>query len=506
MPFFVNLPDLIFISKQSIINGMQYISEDTIAALSTPAGRSAIAVIRLSGENAFSIMRRLFKPSSDADKQVRRGYIMDGDKKVDEVLCSFFKAPRTYTGEDTAEISVHGNPVIINAVLNLLYKNGARAAGPGEFTYRAFLNGKKDLAEAEAVCSLITSKTETAAKAALNNVSGEFSNKVRKELDSMTMLLAYLEASLDYPEDDIPFLSQEQKKEMINTAVNNNQKLIDMYKTSKNLQNGLKSAIIGKPNAGKSSLLNAILGKNRAIVTDIAGTTTDTIEEIIDCRGIPLILTDTAGIRNHAENSIEILGQERSKEAAGKADILLWVFDSSSPLDKNDAEIAAYLKTFDFKDNMTGVCGKSVLPSKINEKTIKSFEKHTYIIGILNKADLPQKINEENIKTLAVFDEIISLSAKSGAGMKKLLETVSRLAGVSDAGNEYLLINSRHQALLRKAQESLIKTRALINEENADELACFEVKNAAAAMEEVLGVNTPHDILDSIFGSFCIGK
>lgn len=458
---------------------MKYLSEDTIAALSTAAGQSAIAVIRLSGKQSFGIINKIFESNSKTEKQVRHGFIVDENKKVDEVLCTFFKNPATYTGEDMVEISTHGNPVIVNEVLNLLYKHGARAAGPGEFTYRAFLNGKMDLAEAESVSALITSKTETAARAALNNVAGEFSNKVTKIMNSVITLLAYLEASLDYPSDDIPFMTEKQKLEMVNTAVENNKKLIDTYKISECLQKGLKAAIIGKPNAGKSSLLNSILGKNRAIVTEIAGTTTDTIEEIIDCRGVPLTIIDTAGIRTHTENSIEILGQERSKEAVGKADLIIWLFDSSADLDKNDLIIAEYLNA-----------------SCLN----------TYIIGVLNKADIPQKISKDDIKILAKFNEILTLSAKSNDGIAELLDKIAHFAGVSDANNEYLLVNSRHLALLQIAQEALLKTEKLVMEQNSDELACFEVKNAITALEEVLGINTPHDILDTIFGSFCIGK
>lgn len=457
----------------------KYLSEDTIAALSTAAGQSAIAVIRLSGGHSSLILEKVFKPSSEVSSRIRHGYIVDGQRKIDEVLCTCFKAPNTYTGEDIVEISVHGNPVIINEVLTLLYKNGARAAGPGEFTYRAFLNGKKDLAEAEAVCDLITSKTETAAAAALNNVSGEFSGKTRNELDLLTKLMAYLEASLDYPQEDIPFLSQEQKTEMINAAIANNQQLLNTYKMSQNLQKGLKAAIIGKPNAGKSSLLNAILGKNRAIVTEFAGTTTDTIEEIIDCRGIPLTVIDTAGIRTHTENSIEVLGQERSKEAANKADILIWVFDSSSPLDKNDLEIAQYLKSLNFKGS---------------------------VIGVLNKSDLPSKINENDIKTLANYTYIIGVSAKPAAGVERIIDKIAEIAGITEKQNEYLMINSRHFTLLQNVQSALLKVKDIIDSKKEDELACFEAKNAVAALEEILGINAPQDILDTIFGTFCIGK
>ena len=459
---------------------MEYLRENTIAALSTAAGKSAIAVIRVSGTQSFAITEKIFKPMQKQKKQqIAHGYITDRNNKIDEVLCAFFEAPATYTGENLVEISVHGNPVIINEVLNLLYKNGARPAEPGEFTYRAFLNGKMDLAKAEAVCALITSKTETAAKAALNNVSGQFSSQIKSAVTELTELLAFLEVALDHPDEEIDFLSRKQKTEKIEKIISRIKILTDSYKISENLQKGLKAAIIGKPNVGKSSLLNSILGKNRAIVTDIAGTTTDTIEEMIDCRGIPLTITDTAGIRTHAENSIELLGQERTKDAVDKADLLIWIFDSSQELDNNDLQIAQYL-------------GSSYL--------------NTYIIGVLNKCDLPKKTNSSEIEMLSNFNAVLNISTKSNDGISELLDSIAQIAGISENQNEYLIVNSRHFSLLESSLSALIKAKENIETKDADELAAFEARNALQSLNEILGINASQDILDSIFSQFCIGK
>lgn len=458
---------------------MNYLKNDTIAALSTAAGKSAIAVVRLSGENAFEIINKVFKTKSAVGKQVKYGYIVDGTKNIDEVICTFFKAPHTYTGENLVEISMHGNPVIIDEVLNLLYKSGARPAESGEFTYKAFLNGKKDLAEAEAVCNLITSRTATSAKAALNNVSGVFSSKVKTIKDNLTNLIAFMEVTLDHPEEDVVFLSRKEKFTRLDSYVQDVKNLLSSYEIGKLLQNGIKAAIIGKPNAGKSSLLNAILGKNRAIVTDIAGTTRDTIEETVDCRGIPLTIIDTAGIRDHADNSIELMGQERTKETITKADFLLWVFDSSSNLDKNDIKIADFLKK-----------------SGINMPTI----------AVLNKSDLPVNLSLTKNSLGIVFQDTINISAKTEKGISDLLDKIAKTAGANETQNDYLMINSRHYALLQNALDALTKTRTALESKNADEIACFEAANAQNSLNEVLGINVNQDILDTIFSTFCIGK
>jgi tRNA modification GTPase len=458
---------------------MNYLKSDTITALSTAAGKSAIAVIRLSGENAFEIINKVFQTKSSTDKQVKYGYIIDGTEKIDEVICTFFKAPYTCTGEDLVEISVHGNPIIIDKVLNLLYKTGARPAEGGEFTYRAFLNGKKDLVEAESVCNLITSKTVASVKAALNNISGVFSSKVKTIKDNITNLIAFMEVNLDHPEEDIIFLSREEKLTRLDSNIQNVKNLLSSYKTSKILQNGVNVAIIGKPNAGKSSLLNAILGRNRAIVTELAGTTTDTIEETIDCKGMPLTIIDTAGIRDHTSTSIELIGQERTKEAIYKADILLWIFDSSSKLDKNDIKIASFLK--------------------------KS-EIHIPIIAVLNKSDLPVNLSLTEEVNWDIFSDTIKISAKTENGIFNLLDKIAETAGACETQNDYLMINSRHYTLLKRALEALTKTREILKTETADEIACFEATNAQDSLNEILGVNVKQDILDIIFSNFCIGK
>ncbi|MDR2437244.1 MAG: 50S ribosome-binding GTPase, partial [Endomicrobium sp.] len=280
-------------------------------------------------------------------------------------------------------------------------------------------------------------------------------------------------------EEDIIFLSREEKLARISSCIQDVKNLLSSYQISKFFQNGIKVAIIGKPNAGKSSLLNAILGENRAIVTDIAGTTTDTIEKTIDCRGVPLTIIDTAGIRDHIDNSIELIGQERTKETINKADILLWIFDSSSNLDKNDIKIADFLKESNIK-----------IP----------------VIAVLNKFDLPVNLSLTKDSFGIVFQDTINISAKRERGISDLLDKITKILGTSETQNDYLMINSRHYTLLQNALDALIRTSSVLESKDADEIACFEATNAQDCLNEILGINVTQDILDTIFSNFCIGK
>ncbi|MDR2676766.1 MAG: tRNA uridine-5-carboxymethylaminomethyl(34) synthesis GTPase MnmE [Endomicrobium sp.] len=460
---------------------MNYLKEDTIAALSTAMGKSAIAILRLSGKDSFKIINKIFKAKSKSEQQVKYGYILDGVEKKDEVMCTFFKNPHTYTGENLVEIAVHGNPVIIDEVLQLLYKNGARPAEPGEFTYRSFLNGKIDLIKAEAVCDLIMSKTKMAVKAALNNISGEFSVKIKNINDVIINLLVFIEANLDYPEEDITFLSRREKISKVDLCIENVQNLLNSYKISRSLYHGVKVAIIGKANTGKSSLLNAILNKNKAIVTNIEGTTTDIIEETIDYRGISLTIIDTAGLRSHSKNLIEMLGQKRTKETVMNANILIWLFDNSLNLEEDDIKIADFL-----------------IKSAVNIP----------VIGVLNKCDIASNLCLiDNPDLRFIFSNVVKISAKTRTGISNLLDVIYKIIGINTSyeNNDKLMINTRHFMLLLNAFKALVKTKKALMED-ADEIACFEITAAQAALNEILGFNVKHDILDTIFSTFCIGK
>jgi tRNA modification GTPase len=456
-----------------------YISNDTIVALSSAAGRAAISIIRMSGEDAFSIINKVFKTNSNFNKQVRYGHIISLNETIDEVICVFFKSPHTYTGENLVEICVHGNPLIVNSVLELLCNTGARLASPGEFTYRSFLNGKKDLIEAESVCDIISSKTSKSTKFLLNNISGVFSSKIKKIKNSLTMFLAFINASIDYPDENISTLSYIKK---IDFYIKDIQNILDNYKISNILQHGIKIPIIGKPNVGKSSLLNSILGKNRVIVTDIPGTTTDIIEETIDYKGIQLTFVDTAGIRNITKDIIESLGQEKTKCIIKESKILIVIFDISSYLDKDDFKIMQFLK--------------------------KNAPSCASIIAVFNKIDLLKNDNFDYSVINDLFVFTVKISAKKQLGIVDLLDKIISIIGADEHNNDFFMINSRHHILLQNVLCSLKKAKDILfrNNNNVDEIIYIEIENAQKALNEILGIGINQDVLDTIFSTFCIGK
>ena len=457
--------------------------EDTIVALATGNIRSALAVIRISGNLSKEVVSSVFKTKNFKhieleDKKVLHGYICNNQKKLDEVILYYMKGPHTYTGEDTVEISTHGNPLIVQQIIELLLSKNIRPADRGEFTYRAFINGKMDLSEAEAVNDLINSSSSKATELALNSLQGSLSNQIKQIKQDLTTLFAYLEVSLDYPEEDIDFLTREQKKESMQKIISNIDTLISSYSLNKFIVNGIKISIVGKPNAGKSSILNSILGYNRAIVTDIAGTTTDTIEETVEYNGVPVTIIDTAGIRYHTNNTIEKIGQDRAKSSMDIADIILWVIDSNINLDDNDKQIADLLKN-----------------------------KKDKTIVVLNKTDLEPKISKEKLNNIFVSDTMIKFSTVNKTPIENILNKIFEILNIKDIeANSKILLNTRQYSLLCKAQQNLRKIYNLIDKGDSDEIVSFETQNVLVFFNEILGCDVKEDVLHTVFSKFCVGK
>ncbi len=457
--------------------------EDTIVAVATGNIKSALAIIRISGNIAKETVSSVFftknhNPINIEEHKVYHGYIFDNVKKLDEVILYYLKAPHTYTGEDTIEISTHGNPLIVQQIINLLVSKGIRPADKGEFTYRAFINNKMDLSEAEAVNELINSSSSKSAELALNSLQGSLSNKIKNIKQDLTTLFAYLEVSLDYPQEDIDFLTRQQKKDNMQKIISQIDSLISSYSLSRLITDGIKIAIVGKPNVGKSSILNSILGYQRAIVTDIAGTTTDTIEERIEYNGVLITIIDTAGIRYHTTNTIEKIGQERTKSSIDVADIILWITDSSMTLDDNDKQIAKLLKT-----------------------------KQDKTIIILNKSDLKQKISLEKLKNIIDTNNIISFSTINKTPIENILNKVFELMNLAKIEeNSTTLLNTRQYNLICRVREQLNKVLELIDKGDSDEIVSFETQNVLNSLNEILGIDIKEDILYTIFSKFCVGK
>lgn len=452
--------------------------DDTIVALATAPGVAAIGVIRLSGSHSFSIINALF-PSKDLAAQATHtlhvGLIVDDGETLDEVVVSLFKGPKSYTGEDVVEISCHGSPFVQQQVINACVKKGARLAKPGEFTQRAFLNGKLDLAQAEAVADLIASNTASSQRTALHAIRGGFSEKLKMLRESMIRFSALIELELDFSQEDVEFADRKQFYALIQEMQVTTQRLTSSFQLGNVIKNGVSVAIIGKPNAGKSTLLNTLLNENRAIVSDIPGTTRDTIEEIINIDGILFRLIDTAGIRQHTADVIESAGVERSIEKMQQADLVLFLFDAAD--DKQEVER---------------------MRSELDKLQAK------YLL-VANKID---QIGEDNAKAIfADKDKVIFIAAKQHLHTETLKERMVDAVLQGTVSNESTVVtNARHYHALKEVEKSLNDIQQGLDNKLSGDLLALDIRRCLHYLGEITGEVSNDDMLDYIFSKFCIGK
>lgn len=456
---------------------------DTIAAISTAVGESGIAVIRVSGPEAIGEVGRLFRSKtalSEAESHtVHYGFIVDPEtgEKLEEVLVSLFRAPRSFTTEDVVEISTHGGIISVKRVMDLLLlQRGIRLAEPGEFTKRAFLNGRIDLSQAEAVIDLIRSKSDRAFSVALKQVEGDLSRRINAMRHSLVETLAHIEVNIDYPEHDVESMTMEFIKDKCTEVTTQIDGLLKTANQGKILREGITTAIVGRPNVGKSSLMNALARENKAIVTDIPGTTRDVIEEYVTINNIPLKLLDTAGIRETMD-VVEQIGVERSKAAVVEADLILLVLNSAEPLHEDELKLMEQLKT---------------RPTLV----------------LLNKIDLPQQLDRAQIAHYFPENAVVELSAKTQEGLDHLEEAISELffGGKLESGDLTYVSNVRHIALLKKAKHSLADAYEAADSGVPIDILQIDVRLAWEQLGEVIGDSAPDALIDQIFSQFCLGK
>jgi tRNA modification GTPase len=452
--------------------------DDTIVALATPPGIGAIGIIRLSGKNTFSIVNELF-PSKDLLQQpshtIHVGFLKDEENILDEVVISLFKGPKSYTGEDVIEISCHGSPFILQQIIEACIKKDARLAKPGEFTQRAFLHGKLDLAQAEAVADLIASNTAASHRTALHTIRGGFSAKLKELRERLIRFSALIELELDFSQEDVEFADRKQFYELINEMQQTTTQLISSFKLGNVIKNGVNVAIIGKPNAGKSTLLNVLLNEDRAIVSEIPGTTRDTIEEVINIDGILFRLIDTAGIRQHSTDAIETAGIERSLEKMKQADLVLYLFDV------NDE--------------------KSEIGSLRSE--IKKHQMNYLLVG--NKIDQNGETEAKN--KFSDMDKIVFVSAKHGTHTEVLKERMVDSVLQAEVQTENTIItNARHYHALTEVERSLTDIRNGLDNKLPGDLLSLDIRRCLHYLGEITGEVSNEDMLDYIFSKFCIGK
>lgn len=452
---------------------------DTIAAISTPRGEGGIGIIRISGDKSFEILERIFNtknPNRDLGfYKFNYGFIHDNGKIVDEVMAVRMKAPKTYTCEDVVEINCHGGHLISEKVLELVLKNGARHAEQGEFTKRAFMNGRIDLSQAEAVMDIIHGKTEKSISLSLEQLRGDLRDKIASFKKALLDVTAHVNVVLDYPEEGIDDPLPSNLRENLENVYAEADRLISSYDRGKKIKEGIKTVIAGKPNVGKSTLLNSLLKEERAIVTHIPGTTRDVIEEIINIKGIPLVLTDTAGIRK-TEDIVENIGVEKSKKFIENADLVLLVLDASRELESEDREVIEEIQNH-------------------NKKTIV----------LLNKIDLERKIELEEFN----LENILEISAKDNIGIEDMEERIYSYIveeNVEDSSEKLIITNIRHKTALEKTKDAIRNIFETIDAGMPMDLISVDLKEALDSLSEITGEISSEDILDHVFGNFCVGK
>ena len=454
----------------------------TIVSISTAPGIGGIGIIRMSGQDSFEIIGKIFRPKTYQKIEEIKGYtikygnIVENEDIIDEVLVSYFKAPKSYTTENMCEINSHGGNVIVRKILELCLKNGAELAEPGEFTKRAFLNGRIDLAQAESVIDVINAKSDKEAKSGIKQLEGFLSKEIKNIKQEILDVLVNIEVTIDYPEYDIPEVQENEMRLMLESVKNKLEKLEKSFDNGKILKEGIKTAIIGKPNAGKSSLLNAILKEERAIVTDIAGTTRDTIEEFVTVNGIPLKLVDTAGIRE-ASDAVEKIGVEKTIKKAEEADLIIAIFDSSKELTQEDLEI------------------------------LKLIEKRQAII-LLNKCDLNSVITEDDERFRNFTKNILKISALNKTGIEELYEKISEMFNLNEINfdNEILITNIRHKNIISNALENVKKANEALNLNMPIDIITIYIKDILEDLGEITGEIVTEDVINEIFSKFCLGK
>lgn len=456
---------------------------ETIVAISTAMGNGGIGIIRMSGKESFKILEKIFKPKNNKLDDIKGysmkfGYIIDSetDEVIDEVLVSFFKSPKSYTTENMCEINSHGGMIVQKLILEQCLKNGANLAEPGEFTKRAFLNGRIDLSQAESVIDLINSRTEKEAKASITQLEGRLSKKIEEIRRDLLDIMSDIEATIDYPEYDIEEVTNNRAIKELDSILEKLKALEKSFETGKILKEGIKTIIIGKPNAGKSSLLNLVLDEERAIVSDIAGTTRDTIEEYINLKGIPLKLIDTAGIRDTSDK-IEEIGVNKSIDLISKADLIISIFDNSKELEKEDYKILELIKN-----------------------------KNSIIV--LNKTDLGKHALDDKEEILNLQIPIIKMSAKLGDGIQELYNAINDMFNMGDIelDNSMVITNARHKNQIKKAEYNIKQSIDTIIQNLPIDIIGIYIKEALNDLGTITGQNVSEDIINEIFSKFCLGK